>query len=126
MADWNWQSLALQGGGAMISATGGWLVGIWRWGRKSAKDEQAVKDDYDGKIRALRDEMRVEAKAADDRNELLVDQFKETLDGLRRQMDQNTLDTEKYFLRKDDFKEFREEYRQNTRRIFEKLDSLPR
>lgn len=110
----------------MISATGGWLVGIWRWGRNSAKDEQAVKDDYDGKIRALRDEMRAETKAADDRNELLVAQFKETLDGIRRQMDQNTLDTEKYFLRKEDFKEFREEYRQNTRRIFEKLDSLPR
>lgn len=114
----------------MISVTGGWLVGIWRWGRNSAKEEQAVKDDYTGKIIAVREEVRTAmtafAKDADNRNDALIDQFKETLDGLRRQMDQNTLDTEKFFLRKEDFKEFREEYRQNTRRIFEKLDSLPR
>lgn len=130
MADTEWGKLALEAGVSLVSGLGGLLIGAWKWGRKGAKAEQTVKDDYEGKIGALREQTRVSMddreKANDDRNDLLVAQFKESFDGIRRQIDENRLDTEKHFLRKDDFKDFREEYRQDMRRIFDKLDSLPR
>ena len=126
MADWNWQNVVFQSGLSLLSGAGGWLLGIWRWGRNSAKAEQAVKDDYDEKIDELREQMRTSMTDHDDKNDLLVAQFKESFDGIRRQIDENKLDTEKHFLRKDDFKDFLAEYRQDMRRIFDKLDSWPR
>lgn len=130
MADLDWQHVALQAGLSLLSGAGGMFFGIWKWGRRSAQQEQAVKDDYNAKIDELREQTRLSMtsyeKSADARNDLLVEQFKESFDGIRRQIDENKLETEKYFLRKDDFKEFREEYRQDMRRIFDKLDNLPR
>lgn len=119
MSEWNWQATAASAGVSLLSGAGGWLLGIWRWGRNSAKNEQAVKDDYDGKINALRDQMRTAmaefAKESDERNDALVKQFKEAFDGIRRQIDDHKLDSEKRFTLKDDFREFREEYREDMR-----------
>lgn len=130
MADLEWQHVALQGGLSLLSGAGGMFFGIWKWGRRSAKQEQAVKDDYNAKIDELREQSRKSmadyVKVADDKNDLLVDQFKETFDGIRRQIDDHKLETERFFFRKEDFNSFREEYRQDMRRIFDKLDNMPR
>lgn len=130
MADLDWQHVALQGGLSLLSGAGGMFFGIWKWGRRSAQQEQAVKDDYNAKIDDLREHMRASMadyeKSADARNDLLVEQFKESFEGIRRQIDDNKLETEKYFLRKEDFGDFRKEYREDMRRIFDKLDNLPR
>lgn len=119
MADWNWQATAASAAVSLLSGAGGWLLGIWRWGRDSAKKEQAVKDDYDGKISALREEMRkamtAHAEKTSGGNDLLVSQFKESFDGLRRQMDEHKFYTEKDFMKKEDFRDFREEYREDMR-----------
>lgn len=119
MTDWNWQNLGVQVGVPFASGMGGWLIGIWRWGRDSAKKEQAVKDDYDGKINSLREEVRTAmtafAKDANNRNDALVDQFKESFDGIRRQMDEHRFYTEKDFMKKEDFRDFRDEYREDMR-----------
>lgn len=119
MAEWDWHQISLQGGFSALSGAGGFLFGLFRWGRKTAKDEQAVKDDYDGKIVALREEMRKDmvahAQKVEDGSDLLVSQFKESFEGLRRQHDDHKLDVEKRFLLKDDFRDFRDEYREDMR-----------
>jgi hypothetical protein len=128
MAEADWTKIAIEAGISLASGLGGLALGIWRWGRDSEKSKQAVKDDYDAKIATLREETRAamarNTENADARNSLLVEQFKETLEGLRRQMDENKLHTEKDFLRKEDFREFLKEYRENTRRTDVKLDRL--
>lgn len=130
MADWNWEHAAVEVGVAVVSWFGSALFTAWKFGRSGAKHDQNVKDDYDGKIDALREQMRTShasyEKAATARNDLLVEQFKESFDGIRRQIDDNKLDTEKHFLRKEDFGDFRKEYREDVRAIFEKLDRIPR
>lgn len=130
MADWNWEHAAVDAAIAVVSGFGSALFTAWKWGRGSAAREHKVKEDYDGKIDNLREEMRAShaeyEKAATARNDLLVEQFKESFEGLRRQMDENRFDTEKRFLPKEDFSDFRKEYREDIRAIFEKLDRLPR
>ena len=121
MADWDWHSLSLQGGISLLSGAGGWLLGIWKLGRDSAKKEQSVKDDYDGKINALREEVRTamaaHAQKTDDGKDLLVSQFKESFEGIRRQLDEHRFYTEKDFMKKEDFRDFREEYREDMREL---------
>ena len=121
MADWDWHSLSLQGGISLLSGAGGWLLGIWKLGRDSAKKEQTVKDDYDGKINALREEVRTamaaHAQKSDDGKDLLVSQFKESFEGIRRQLDEHRFYTEKDFMKKEDFRDFREEYREDMREL---------
>ncbi|MGY4222700.1 hypothetical protein ACVMIH_000061 [Bradyrhizobium sp. USDA 4503] len=119
MAGAEWGELAIKAIIALASGAGGVFIGIWKWGRSSAKAEQAVKDDYTGKITALREEVRKDmtshAQKVEDGNDLLVAQFKESFDGIRRQHDDLKLDVEKRFMLKDDFRDFREEYREDIR-----------
>ncbi len=114
-----WPRLLLEAAGSLASGFFGLLVGVWRAGRNSATKEQAVKDDYDGKIGALGKELEITVataeKASDARLDLLVEQFKEAFDGMRRQFDDHKFYTEKDFLKKEDFKDFRDEYREDMR-----------
>lgn len=130
MADLDWQHVAVQSGASIVSGLSGLLFGIWRWGRKSAQHEQGVKDDYDGKIKELRDEMRDDVnhveKAMTAARDLLVEQFQESFSGIRRQIDEVRLDTEKRFLQKDDFKDFREEYRDDMRDLKTSISEIAR
>src|SRR5690349_20342748 len=93
--DLNWGRLSFEAAMAAGSGVGGLVVGAWRWGRHTAKHEQKVKDDYETKIAELRDELMLHVqqieKAASDRNETFADQFKESFEGLRRQMDDSKL-----------------------------------
>jgi hypothetical protein len=100
-----------------ISGLAGLVFGAWRWGRAGAKAEQAVKEDYERKIAVVE-------QTADARLDLLVEQFKESFEGLRRQMDQNTLETERRFLSQPAFDKFCVEYRRNQDRTDDKLDRL--
>lgn len=122
MVEWDWTRVALEAGISTVSGTGGLLFGVWKWGNRTAKQEQKVKTDYESKINAVRSEMIATEKTAEAKNDLLVEQFREAFAGLRRQIDDNKLHTEKEFVRKEDFKDFREEYRQDIRSIQEKLD----
>lgn len=118
-AEVDWPRLAMEAAGSLLSAAGGAAIAIWRWGRNSAKQEQAVKEDYTTMIATLERDMwhalREHQEASDDRLNLLVEQFKESFTGLRRQIDDDRLHTEQKFLRKDDFRDFREEYREDMR-----------
>lgn len=96
----------------------------WRLGRNSAKAENSV----DKKISALREEMRTAMAAhvqkSESSRETLVDQFKESFDGMRRQIDEHRYYTEKDFLKKEDFKDFRDEYREDMRDIKTAIASI--
>lgn len=130
MSDTDWVRIGMGAGVSLLSAVGGAFVAVWRWGRQGALDEQKVKDDYDAKIAELRDEVRKDmsahAQKIDEGNDLLVAQFKETLDGIRRQHDDHKLDVEKRFLLKDDFRDFREEYREDMRDLKKSIADIAR
>ena len=57
-------------------------------------------------------ELRIEQKVEEG-----TSMFDETLKGLRQKINDVELDTEKYFLRKNEFDDFRKEYREDTRDI---------
>lgn len=130
MTEWDWAKLAFQIGTYALSSAVGLGVGLWRAGRKSAESEQAVKDDYTAKIHALREETRTHmathASKVEDGSDLLVSQFKESFEGLRRQHDDHKLDIEKRFMLKDDFKDFRDEYRDDMRDLKASIASIQR
>lgn len=130
MADIEWGKVAVEAGASLVSGIFGAAVWIWRRGRGSAKSEQSVKDDYDGKIHALREEVRTDmasyAKTSDAGGDLLVSQFKESFEGLRRQHDEHKLDVEKRFMLKDDFRDFRDEYREDMRDLKASIASISR
>jgi hypothetical protein len=130
MAEAEWGKIAIEAASSLVSGIFGAAVWIWKRGRSSAKTEQASRDDYNAKIYALREEVRKDmashALKADDGNDLLVSQFKESFDGLRRQHDDHKLDVEKRFMLKDDFREFREEYRDDMRDLKASIANIHR
>jgi hypothetical protein len=117
-ADTDWVRIALDAAGWVASSLVGLVLGAWRGGRHSVHKEQEIKDDYNRKIEGLREEMRQSMSAyeskADDRNDLLVGQFRESFEGIRRQIDENRVSNEQRFLPRDEFREFRKEWREST------------
>lgn len=124
----DWSHIAVQVAIAVVSGIGSAIVTAWKLGRDGARAEQAVKDDYNGKIATNREEVRKEmashVQKADETSDLLVSQFKESFDGIRRQHDEYKLDSERRFFLKDDFRDFLKEYREDQRRTDVKLDRL--
>ncbi len=70
--------------------------------------EPNLRADFQTSINAA--EQRVEQKV-----EEMTGHFHEYFEGIRRQQDEMKLSMEKEFVRKDDFKEFREEWREAVR-----------
>jgi esterase/lipase len=93
--DW-WHAMTGAGGGIL----GTFLTWFWRAARAEPK--------LSAEITAA--EHRVEEKV-----EEMTGHFQEAFAGIRRQIDEHKLHTETNFVRKDDFKEFREEYREDMR-----------
>ena len=124
----DWTEFIFKVATPVVSGVGGILIGLWKWGRSSAEDEQAVKDDYESKIYKLRDELRAMMEAhsqkADSKNDLLVEQFKEAFDGIRRQIDEHRFYTEKDFVKKEDFRYFLAEYREDMRDLKASIASI--
>src|SRR6185312_15804256 len=96
----------------LVSGVVGILVGIWHAGKRSGKEEA----DQDARLNERIDTRVKEATAP----------FDETLRGLRQKINDVELYSAKTYLEKDEFKDFREEYRDDVKRIFERLDSIPR
>ncbi len=126
MTGGEWIEVGIKAGIALAGGIGGLFLGVWRWGRSSAQADQAVKDDYDAKIAEVRKEMAAHVQKVDDGNDLLVSQFKEAFEGIRRQIDEHRYYTEKDFLKKEDFKDFREEYREDMRDLKASIAGIAR
>ena len=121
-----WLEIAIKAVAALGGAIVGAITAIWRLGRNSAKAEHTI----ERQIAALREEVRTEmathVQKADDSRDLLVDQFKESFEGMRRQIDEHRYYTEKDFLKKEDFKHFREEYRDDMKDIKKAIADIAR
>jgi hypothetical protein len=128
MADVDWGRIGAEAAISLLSGVGGLFVGVWRWGRRSAVHDQKVKDDYDGKINELREQMRAALakhdEAADARVEALVAQFKESFEGIRRQIDDHRLEAERRFLPREGLTDFRKEYREDMANLMKKIDHI--
>jgi|SRR5882672_447618 len=122
--DLEWPRLAIEAIGAAASGFAGLLVGVWRWGRHSALGEQRLRDDYLERIEDMKGSLAAAEQTHDARIGELVGQFKEAFAGIRRQIDDGRLYTEQTFVRKDDFKEMREEIREDMRDIKRSLNEL--
>lgn len=117
MADTDWARIAIEAAGWAASSMAGLVVGAWRGGRRSAIHDQKVKEDYDSKITAAerRGEVKVQTEIA---------AFRDTVIALRQKINDVELATERGFVAKPDFDDFRKEYREDRNRMFEKLDEI--
>lgn len=104
---------------AIIGAICGAATGIFMGGRRVGKIESGLSLNFKQAINESKKEI-------EDKVEQARKSFDETLKGLRQKINDVELDTARGFVSKGDFADFREEYRDNTQRIFEKLDNLPR
>ena len=95
-----------------LSAFGGAIVGalltIAGWLYRAGGKEPTMRLDFQRSLDEA--EKRVETKVED-----MTGHFHEYFEGIRRQQDEIKLSVERDFVRKDDFREFREEYRDDMR-----------
>lgn len=117
MADIDWGRAVIEAAASAATGLAGLVIGAWKFGRAGAKAEANLREELVAMI-------ATQEKQAVARTELLVEQFRETLEGIRRQMDELRYYSEKRFLAKEDFAEFRAEYREDNRRMNDKLDAL--
>lgn len=93
---------------AILGAIGGASAGIFAAGRWVGKIEPRLKLHVQNAV--IEGEKRIEDKVDEAR-----ESFDETLRALRQKINDVELDTEKRFLPKGEFNDFREEYREDMR-----------
>jgi hypothetical protein len=98
---------ALAGGGA------GLIAGVWR----VAHIEQELERGFQAKISAVKDGL-------EEKVESLVVQFEESFKGLRQKINDVELQTERLFMSKDGFNDFRKEYREDMQSLMKKIDHI--
>lgn len=106
--DW-WHAMTGAGGGII----GTFLTWFWR----AARVEPTIRADFRNDINEA--ERRVEEKV-----ESMTSHFREYFDGIRRQQDDLRLNVEEKFVRKDDFKEFRDEWREAVRDLKQSIQNI--
>lgn len=130
MAGGEWVDIAIKAVVGLAGGIGGLFIGVWKWGRSSAKAEARQEQSVKTQITALREEVRKEmaahVKKTDDSHDELVNHFEESFNGIRRQIDEHRYYTEKDFMKKDDFKDFRDEYREDIRDLKASITAIAR
>ena len=115
MVDLEWAHFLFAGLGAIGGAAGGLIAGVWR----VANIEHNIRKDFTQDIAEATQELS-------DKLTSLAGNFDETLRGLRQKINDVELTSERRFLLRETFDDFREEYRDDVKRIFDRLDNLPR
>jgi tRNA splicing ligase len=126
MAGGEWIEAAIKAAFALSGGIGGLFIGVWKWGRSSAKAEQAVKNQITALREEVRKEMAAHVRKIEDGHDDLVNHFEESFNGIRRQFDEHKYYTEKDFMKKEDFKDFREEYREDMRDLKASIAGIAR
>jgi hypothetical protein len=102
-------------GGGIITAMGAAIGWIYNAGgkRPSLKIEfQKSLSEAEERIEAKID---IAEKNAESKVDDMAEKFQESFNGIRRQIDDNRLHTSENYVRKEDFREFRDEYREDMR-----------
>jgi hypothetical protein len=115
MMNLEWAHVIIGAVSAIAGGAAGLIAGVWRVARIEGSLKLQFRKDLE------MSERRIETKVDEARGS-----FDETLKGLRQKINDVELDTERRFLPKESFDDFREEYRGDIRRVFERLDHLPR
>lgn len=102
----------------LIGTAFGVVVGIFTAGWRFAKIEGRLTEQFRVDLEKAENEIEEKVKES-------TQTFDETLKGLRQKINDVELNSEKRFLQKEEFADFRAEYRQDIRRIFAKLENLP-
>lgn len=128
MTEYDWARTGIEIAVALVSGAAGAIGTAYSFGKTDATERAQLKEEMDARIDDLRDKtvgkMDQAIKAADARNELLISQIRETLDGMRRQFDEYRVEIEREFFRKIDFNQFFTAYRDDQNRINDKLDRI--
>lgn len=113
MVDLEWAHAVAALLGAVGGAAGGIFAGGWRLGRIEGRITLAFKT-------SISDcEKEFEAKI-----DTIGKFYDETFKGLRQKINDVELNTERNFMSKEGFEEFRKEYREDTHRFDDKLDKI--
>jgi hypothetical protein len=113
--------------GLSIAATilGG-LFGIVKW---LAAERQKTREDFDNKLQLVQERLEERVSEAEhgieSKVETALQQMGETMRGVREKINSVELDSERRFMPKGNFDDFRKEYREDMKRIFDRLDRLP-
>ena len=126
MAGGEWTEIVLKAAIALTGGIGGLFIGVWKWGRSSAKKEQLFKNQITALREEVRNEMATHVRKIEDGHDDLVNHFEESFNGMRRQFDEHKYYTEKDFMKKEDFKDFREEYREDMRDLKASIAGIAR
>lgn len=107
--------LAVALASALVGAVGGLITGVWR----VARIEQEIRQD-------LTEQIAEAIRERDGRLKAIAEQFDETLKGLRQKINDVELSTERHFVAKMDFDDFRKEYRVDMRDLKQSIAELSR
>ncbi len=111
--NFEWVHLVVGVVSGCFGAVSGLVAGVWRVAHLHA----AMREDFKKQIDKVKDD--VDAKV-----ESLVPQFEESFKALRQKINDVELNTEKFFLSKDGFNEFRKEYREDMKTLMDKIDAM--
>lgn len=111
--NFEWANLTIALASAGVGALTGLVVGVWH----VARIEGQIKDDFKKCI----DETKTEIEG---RVEALVGQFQDTFAALRQKINDVELQTERLFVSKSGFDEFRKEYRDDMKSLMKKIDHI--
>lgn len=110
-----WAHVVIGGVSAVVGAAGGLITGVWR----IAHIEQDIRKDFSQDIAEAVQELSMKISESGD-------QFDETLRALRQKINDVELNAVKYFLPRDDFDDFRKEYREDVRDLKNIIGAIPR
>jgi uncharacterized protein YjbJ (UPF0337 family) len=111
--NFEWAHLMIALSSAGVGALTGLVVGVWR----VARIEGQIKDDFKNCIQETKAEI-------EGRVEALVGQFQDTFAALRQKINDVELQTERLFVSKSGFDEFRKEYREDMASLMRKIDHI--
>lgn len=111
--NFEWAHLVIGAAAASFGAIGGLVAGVWR----VARIEGQIKEDFKTCI----DDTKTEIE---DKVENLVGQFQDTFAALRQKINDVELQTERLFVSKSGFDEFRKEYREDMANLMRKIDHI--
>jgi hypothetical protein len=104
MMNLEWAHVVIGAGSAIIGGAAGLVAGVWR----VAHIEQDLRKEFSQDIAEATHELGEELRT-------LAGNFDETLRALRQKINDVELNTEKSFVAKPDFDDFRKEYREDMR-----------
>jgi hypothetical protein len=113
MPNLEWINLAIGLISAVFGGGAGLIAGVWR----VSHIEQSIRGEFHNLVETSKEEL-------EEKVETLVGQFRETFQALRQKIGDVELNTERLFVSKDGFNDFRREYREDMQSLMQKIDHI--